>query len=120
MVSWYFLHLRTNVRKNDLSKAPPVAPNPPVITLLNATVMSVSWSAPWIHPIQSYTLHISSNSFENTVTTSSTNYVLNKRNITECEVVNFTVRANTEIGSSEFSSKTVKGFPTGIYVMVNV
>ena len=81
--------------------------------------MSVSWSAPWMHPIQSYTLLISSNSFENTVNTSSTNYVLNKRNITECEVLNFTVRANTEIGSSEFSSKTFKGFPTGTHNYYN-
>ena len=95
---------------------PPIPPESPLVTAINLTALNVSWAAPWPLPVSNYTLIM-------TNTTSS--QILNEWTITgkslsvvktwqsDCDTLEFAVRANTDVGSSSFSPPRITGFPNG-------
>ena len=95
------------------SIAPPTSPDPPIVTIINLTTLKISWSPPWTHPVNNYTLFITNNNTGITMnyTTVNTQYILYDEDNSECNVLEFTVSANTDVGNSGLSEKTVKGFP---------
>ena len=92
------------------SIAPPTSPDPPIVTIINLTTLKISWSPPWTHPVNNYTLFITNNNTGITMnyTTVNTQYIVYD---SECNVLVFTVSANTDVGNSGLSGKTVKRFP---------
>ena len=98
---------------NYLSLAPPTSPDPPIVTIINLTALNISWSPPWTHPVNNYTLFITNNNTGITMnyTTVNTQYILYNEDNSECNVLEFTVSANTDVGNSGLSEKTVKRFP---------
>ena len=97
---------------NYLSLAPPTSPDPPIVTIINLTTLNISWSPPWTHPVNNYTLFITNNNTGITMNyrTVNTQYILYDEDNSECNVLEFTVSANTDVGNSH-SEKTIKGFP---------
>ena len=95
------------------SIAPPTSPDPPIVTIINLTSFIILWSPPWTHPVNDYTLFITNNNtgFTMNYTTVNTQYILYNEDNSECNVLDFTVSANTDVGNSGLSEKTFKGFP---------
>ena len=98
---------------NYLSLAPPTSPDPPIVTIINLTTLNISWSPPWTHPVNNYTLFITNNYTGITMnyTTLNTQYIIYDEDNSECNVLEFTVSANTDVENSGRSEKTIKGFP---------
>ena len=82
-----------------------------MVTVFNLTTLNISWSSPWTHPVNNYTLFITNNNTGITMnyTTVNTQYILHNEDNNECNVLEFTVSANTDVENG-LSEKTVKGF----------
>ena len=93
------------------SIAPPTSPDPPIVTIINLTTLKISWSPPWIHPVNNYTLFITNNNTGIIMNYTTVNTQYRVYDNSECNVLEFTVSANTDVGNSRFSEKTINGFP---------
>ena len=94
---------------------PPSAPEPPILSALNSTTLNISWTAPWFLPLNNYTitmLNISSASIQDQWTTPKTSYLVTKPQNSDCELFDFTVEANTGVGSTGPSQPSTAGFPS--------
>ena len=93
----------------------PNPPSPPTATIVNVTTMNISWSPPWQHPVESYNLSITNEASNETheISTSIRSYIFSKGSTSDCTVFSFRVSAVTDVGTSELSNATYKGFPKG-------
>lgn len=95
---------------------PPDSPASPMVATMNLTTLSVSWTAPWLLPLNSYTVtmtNITSSQAIGEWTTTHTNMFVEKTWQSDCDTLEFTVRANTDVGSSSTSQPRITGFPNG-------
>ena len=95
----------------------PGPPGAPTLTVTNLTTLTLTWTAPWLHPILYYTvtmLNLSS-SQQNQWTTFDEYLVVQRgeEGRGQCDELVFTVLADTTVGSSENSPNTTGGFPKG-------
>ena len=100
----------------------PGPPGVPILTVTNQTTLTLTWTPPWPHPISDYTVTmLNLTSGQQSQWTTCDEYLVVQRGIEgrgQCNELVFTVVAETEIGSSENSSKTTGGFPKGSFNMV--
>ena len=95
----------------------PGPPGAPTLTVTNLTTLTLTWTAPWPHPILDYTvtmLNLSSGQ-QNQWKTCDEYLVVQRGEEArgQCDELVFTVLVETAVGSSENSSKTTRGFPKG-------
>ena len=94
---------------------PPLSPN---ITAMSNTLLYITWSPPWPHPISDYTLFVRNNvtKEEFNYTTTQAYYELTKEshNFSVCQVLYISVLTNTEVGSSGKSDESSYGFIKGM------
>ena len=96
--------------------AGPSPPDAPTALLLSPSKMEVSWEPPWPHPVNSYLVYVT-----NTHAGTSLNYSISSTNLTvlkesndSCYELEFAVLALTDVGPSNLSQTTIKGFSKGI------
>ena len=103
--------------------APPESPSPPTVRPHNYSSLSISWTPPWSHPVNYYTLFINSSNNNETFsfTTTEINFDLMKEshNFSTCEELYFSVAASTDVGLSERSNKSTYGFIKGNIIYTN-
>ena len=97
--------------------APPGTQDPPVVNVINDNSLHISWTPPWFQPVNTYTLFIRNIDRGTTVTykTSQIHYIIEKDNSSDCEVLKFSVAADTDVGTTKQSNETMKGFIKGWY-----
>ena len=98
-----------------MSLGPPGPPRAPTLTVNNLTALTLTWTAPWPHPISNYTitmLNLSSGQ-ESRWTACEEQFVMRGGGGGQCDKLQFTVEAETEVGSSGPSPNTEGGFPRG-------
>ena len=87
--------------------------------MTNLTTLTLTWTAPWPHPILDYTvtmLNLSSGQ-QNQWTTCDEYLVVQRGGEAggQCDELVFTVVAETAVGSSKNSPNTTGGFPKGSF-----
>ena len=102
--------------------APPGTQDPPVVNVINDNSLHISWTPPWFQPVNTYTLFIRNIDRGTTVTykTSQIYYIIEKDNSSDCEVLKFSVAADTDVGTTKQSNETMKGFIKGLYNRWNI
>ena len=98
-----------------LYAGPPSPPEPLNLSVLNSTTLLISWTAPWSFPIDNYTITTHNSDSANVQsfwTTPQTSFLVRKPQNSDCELFDFTVEANTGVGSSGPSQPSTAGFPT--------
>ena len=94
--------------------AEPTFSNSPSVLLINSTAMNVSWLPIWQHPVNMYILVVNATDQTIDYFTSDTFYIIHKNIMDkECTQLEFSVLAVTDLGRSENSIITAKGFPKG-------
>ena len=88
------------------------------MTVTNLTALTLTWTAPWPHPVTNYTvtmLNLTSNQITQwTTTVPQERYVLtNEQGGGQCDELVFTVEAETDVGSTGPSTNTTGGFLRG-------
>ena len=95
---------------------PPVAPS---VTVTNLTALTLTWTAPWPHPVTNYTvtmLNLTSNQI--TQWTTCDEQLVLRGGGGQCDELVFTVEAETDVGSTGPSTNTTGGFPKGRVVCI--
>lgn len=93
---------------------PPLPPPPPGVVMSNLVTLVVSWTAPWSLPVSSYILRMtdtSSLALLGLWITNCTQVLVDKTQQSECNLMDFTVEAMTDVGSTGASHPTIAGFP---------
>ena len=93
---------------------PPGPPEAPKLTVTNMTAINLTWAAPWPFPVSNYTitmLNLSSGQ-ESQWTAYEEQFVV-RGGGGQCDELQFTVEAETEVGSSGPSPNTTGSFPKG-------
>ena len=87
------------------------------MNVINDNSLHISWTPPWFQPVNTYTLFIRNIDRGTTVTykTSQIHYIIEKDNSSDCEVLKFSVSADTDVGTTKQSNETMKGFIKGWY-----
>ena len=85
--------------------------------MTNLTTLTLTWTAPWPHPISNYTVTVTNTSsgLVNQFTVNEENFVL-RGGGSHCDELVFIVEAETDVGSSGTSSNTTGGFPKGLFL----
>ena len=94
-------------------------PGPPedfTVQVTNMTALTLTWTAPWPHPISNYivTMLNLSSSQKSKWGTNENQFVLRGGGGGQCDELQFTVKAVTEVGNSTGSPPARKGFPMGM------
>ena len=83
--------------------------------MTNLTALTLTWIAPWPHPISNYTVTMfnltSGEATQWTVFEEGYIFTVDKEQ-GQCDELVFTVEAETDVGSSGISPNTTGGFPT--------
>ena len=98
-----------------LSAGPPGPPVAPSVTVTNLTALTLTWTAPWPHPVTNYTvtmLNLTSNQI--TQWTTCDEQLVLRGGGGQCDELVFTVEAETDVGSTGPSTNTTGGFPRGV------
>ena len=102
---------------------PPEPPGAPTLTVTNLTTLTLTWSAPWQHPISNYTVTVTntSSSLVSQFTVYEEQFVLKNeggagegrggRGEVYCDELVFTVEAETDVGRSGTSLNATGNFP---------
>ena len=99
-----------------MSPGPPSPPGAPTLTVTNVTALTLTWTAPWPHPISNYTitmLNLSSGQESQWTAYEEQFVVRGGGGGGQCDELQFKVEAETEVGSSGLSPNTTGSFPKG-------
>ena len=94
----------------------PYFTTPPKIDVLNSTIMYVEWDPVWTHPVNQYTLIVYENATDTTTiyTTTDTSYIVSRYIVSvDCSELEFSILAETDLGTTDKSAAAIKGFPKG-------
>ena len=97
-----------------ISADPPGPLVAPSVTVTNQTALTLTWSAPWPHPVTNYTvtmLNLTSNQI--TQWTTCDEQLVLRGGGGQCDELVFTMEAETDVGSTGPSTNTTGGFPKG-------
>ena len=101
----------------------PGRPEAPILTVTNLTTLTLTWTAPWPHPISNYTVTVTNTSsgLVNQFIANEEQFVLRRgEGGGQCDELVFTVEAETDVGSSGFSPNTTGGFPNGLFCIISL
>ena len=93
---------------------PPAAPALPTVVPINYTSIVISWTPPWMYPINNYTVAYTTAASTGHIDVSgdTTSTILHKDSVDECEEIAIRVRASTDVGTTEYSNATIGRFPS--------
>ena len=83
----------------------------PLVEVLNSSAANISWTPPWIYPIDNYTLIVTDSMTNITLCTNASDIVIIKNSTDDCTLMYVKVVANTDVGPSEISDSQAFGFP---------
>ena len=101
----------------------PGRPGAPILTVTNLTTLTLTWTAPWSHPISNYTVAVTNTSsgLVSQFTVDKEQFVLRRGGGGgQCDELVFTVEAETDVGSSGSSPNTTGGLPNGLFCIVSL
>ena len=100
-----------------IPSGPPGHPGDFKVQVTNLTALTLTWTAPWSHPISNYIvamLNLSSGQQEHWTTTKEQSVLRGGGGESQCHSLQFTVKAVTVVGSSSDIPPIQKGFPMGM------
>ena len=97
-----------------LLTGPPGPPAAPTVQPSNLTALTLTWTAPWPHPVTNYTvtmLNLTTNQITQWTVPEERYVLTNEQESSQCDELVFTVEAETDVGSTGPSTNTTGGFP---------